>query len=59
MKQYFICFVESHQTTERLYQDGEVIKVDEIEIFKWIQKSHDNHDLKIYIYSCKILCDLS
>ena len=59
MEEYFIYFHDSYQTEERLYQAKEAIKVNEMEMFEWVEQSHENNDLKFCIYKCEIVCDLS
>lgn len=55
---YIVCFHESVQTEEKLYQIGEVIRVNQEDMFKWVEKSHSDK-IKICIYTCTMVCDLS
>lgn len=56
--EYIVCFYESVQTEERLYQSGEAIRVNQEEMFKWVEKAHIDK-IKISIYTCTMVCDLS
>lgn len=56
--EYMVYFYEDVETEQKLYQRGDVIKVNQEEMFKWIQKAYFEK-IKISIYTCKMVCDLS
>lgn len=58
MKEYFICFYEDVNDDGELIHKGELRRVSEEEMFKWVERARTEH-CKISIYSATMVCDLS
>lgn len=58
MKNFIICFYEDAKIEEKYYQNGDMLRVNEKEMFKWIEIAHIQR-IRITICEYTIVCDLS
>ena len=56
--EYIVCFYEDLQIDDQPYKKGDIIRVNQTEMFKWVEKVHLSK-IKISIYTCTMVCDLS
>jgi hypothetical protein len=56
--EYMILFYQDYELEEKTYKAGDAIRVNQEKMFFWVQKAHVEK-LKISIYSCRMVCDLS
>lgn len=64
MEEYIICFYKdfillTNEVHEDSFKEGQLIKVNEDEMFKWLELSHSNRGVAIVIYKARVVCDLS
>jgi len=58
MKEYIVCFYQDVNNDGELIRKGELRRVNEEEMFKWLERAHQQ-GCKISIYSAVMVCDLS
>ena len=58
MEEYFIYFHKDYTVEEHAYRKGDLLKVDQENMFYWVEQAHFE-DVLISIYKAKMVCDLS